>query len=326
LAWGDVNGDGWLDLVKGIFGRSIEMDPYADIYFSDRGVLPTTPGWESGLYTHNYVSVLRDCDGDSRLDLLQSNGSGLCAYFQRGGGLEKIPSWRYAGGFNVTCDGLAAADINGDGLPDVAAAGGTATASPEGSPNLVFFNKGNIGINVRGFAASASARGVALRWQVNEAVAGFNLLREAKAATSTSEPAQINAELITGRSPYRYLDEAVEAGKTYRYWLEVVPLAGAAERHGPVACTVGSKASFVLAQNRPNPASSSTKVAFAVPTACEAALTIYDVAGRKVAAHTVQARAGENEYELNLSSLAPGVYTYRLEAGGEAAVRKMVVK
>jgi hypothetical protein len=179
---------------------------------------------------------------------------------------------------------------------------------------------------VTGFAASASARGVALRWEVNEAVAGFNLLREAKAAEAASEPARVNAELITGRSPYRYLDEEVSVGTTYRYWLEVVPLAGAAERHGPVECTMGSKASFALAQNRPNPASSTTTVAFTVPAATEAALTVYDVAGRKVAVPFAGAvKAGENELSLDVSSLAPGVYTYRLEAGGEAAVRKMVV-
>ncbi|UCH78489.1 MAG: T9SS type A sorting domain-containing protein [Candidatus Coatesbacteria bacterium] len=183
-----------------------------------------------------------------------------------------------------------------------------------------------IGIDLISFRASpAGTKAVAVTWEVAERVAGFNLYRERASAAAASEPVKVNAKLITGRSPYRYRDAAVEAGNTYRYWLEVVPLAGAAERFGPVGCTVGGKTPFALAQNRPNPASTSTTVAFSVPGATEAELTVFDVAGRKVAAHTVQAKRGENEVALDVSTLAPGVYTYRLEAGGEAAARKMVV-
>ena len=113
---------------------------------------------------------------------------------------------------------------------------------------------------------------------------------------------------------------------TYQYWLEVVPLAGPAERYGPVECTVGVKASFALAQNAPNPARTTTTFAFSVPAACDATLTVYDIAGRKVAVPCAgRAKAGENELAVDVSALAPGVYTYRLEAGGAAAAKRMVV-
>ena len=103
-------------------------------------------------------------------------------------------------------------------------------------------------------------------------------------------------------------------------------LAGPAERHGPVECTTGVKAAFALAQNAPNPARAATTVAFSVPTACDASITVYDVAGRKVAtAFAGAAKAGENEVSLDVSALAPGVYAYRLEAAGATAARKMVV-
>ena len=94
-----------------------------------------------------------------------------------------------------------------------------------------------------------------------------------------------------------------------------------------LSCLAGGneKASFALAQNRPNPARNITTVAFSVPEATEAALTVFDVAGRKVAAHTAQAKAGENELSVDVSALAPGVYTYRLEAGGATAAKRMVI-
>jgi hypothetical protein len=326
LAWGDVNGDGEMDLAKGFV--SIQPPCDIEIFFSHNGVLPTSPSWTSEYFSHPFYSYLADCDGDKRMDLIYSMTAGLGCYFHRGGGLEKTPSWVYKNGPPYFTLDLRVGDVNGDGFLDVAA-GCTAQTYPmnaEGGPNKLFLNKGNIGITVKGFAASACERGVALRWEVDEEAAGFNLFRETKDAAMTSEPGKINAELITGRSPYRYLDSTVETGKAYRYWLEVAPLAGPAERHGPVECTAGRKASFALAQNAPNPARATTTFAFSVPTACDATLTVYDIAGRKVAVPFAGAAvAGENEVSVDVSALAPGVYTYRLEAGGEAAAKRMVV-
>jgi hypothetical protein len=325
LAWGDVNGDGWLDLLKGICGAADDLDFYADIYYSNRGVLPKTPSWESGYYTFCNHSCLADADADGLLDLVQAGGGEVIAYFHDGVQLERKPSWVIGldpyGSFDTRMG-----DVDADGYPDVAVACIGVSSSSAGGPNLLFLNQCDVGVRVKNFAASPCPRGVALRWEVNEAAAGFNLLRETKTAEAASEPVKINDALIAGRSPYRYLDTAVEAGRTYRYWLEVVPLAGPAELHGPVECAVGRKAAFGLAQNRPNPARAATTVAFSVPAPCEATLAVYDLAGRKVAVPFAgAAMAGENEIKVDASALAPGVYTYRLEAGGEAAAKRMVV-
>ncbi len=324
LAWGDVNGDGWLDFVVGAHAGA-PKDQYEDIYFSRAGVLPTKPDWESEYYDFYKQSFLVDCDADGYLDLVQAT-HGLEGYFHKGGVLEKYPSWKYSAGPPFHMFSLRLGDVNADGYADVVAGCTRSSGYPKGGPNKLFLNKGNIGVNVYHFTAEAYERGVALSWEVSEAVAGFNLYRAVKSARVAAEPGKINKDLITGRSPYRYVDDDVSKGVTYQYWLEVVPLSGPAERHGPAECTIGVKASFALAQNAPNPARAATTFAFSVPTACEATIAIYDVAGRKVmAAFAGGAKPGENELEVNVSSLAPGVYTYRLEAGGEAAAKRMVV-
>ncbi|MEE9457489.1 MAG: T9SS type A sorting domain-containing protein [bacterium] len=207
-----------------------------------------------------------------------------------------------------------------------------------GNPHISYFDFTNnnlkyawygdpeIGIDLISFAATAGGKNaVVVTWEVKERVAGFNLYRETASAEAASEPVKINDALITGRSPYRYRDEAVAAGARYRYWLEIVPLAGPSERHGPVECTTGVKASFALAQNAPNPARTAATIAFSVPGACDAKVTFYDLAGRSVASYFSRAAAGENELAVDVSSLPPGVYAYRLEAGGGAATKRMVV-
>jgi hypothetical protein len=209
----------------------------------------------------------------------------------------------------------------------------------KGKPHIVYYDgpenwdlkyayrKCGIGVSVGEFKAFPDGEAVALRWTVNEPVAGFNLYRDVKTSRVDAEPVKINPELITGKSPYLYLDRDVARGATYRYWLEVVELGGPAERHGPAECTLASyTCTLGLSQNVPNPARTTTKIWFVIPAVCDVTISIYDVTGRKV--KTVTARtvpAGENELEVDVATLAPGVYTYRLEAGGAAAARRMVI-
>ncbi|UCH77510.1 MAG: T9SS type A sorting domain-containing protein [Candidatus Coatesbacteria bacterium] len=183
-----------------------------------------------------------------------------------------------------------------------------------------------IGIPVASFDGHAVRGGVKLAWRTNAGakVAGFNLFREG--AADDSRRLRLNDELITGRSPYAYVDRDFVPEEKYRYWLETVGLGGKRETFGPVECRAGSRAhAFALAQNFPNPARGVTTVAFTLPAAAEAKVTLYDVAGRKVRTVDTAGREGENDLAVDVAGLAPGVYTYRLEAGGEAAARKMVV-
>jgi hypothetical protein len=192
----------------------------------------------------------------------------------------------------------------------------------------VLCKKGQVvDIPLTSFDAEPAPAAVKLTWTTGEGaeVAGFNLYREA--VVGEAARAKLNGHLITGRSPYRFVDDGVEPEARYRYWLEGVGLGGERETFGPVECAAGGRAyAFALAQSRPNPARGVARVAFSLPAAGAATLTVYDLAGRKVAAVAVpDCPAGENEVVVDLWALSPGVYAYRLEAGGATAVRKMVV-
>ena len=85
--------------------------------------------------------------------------------------------------------------------------------------------------------------------------------------------------------------------------------------------------SFSLAQNIPNPTSSSAIIRFALPQGTVVSLSVYDLHGRRVAnlLNAVFQGAGRHEVPVATSDWKPGVYLYRLDAGGQSATRKMVV-
>jgi hypothetical protein len=182
-------------------------------------------------------------------------------------------------------------------------------------------------IPVTSFSAESTRGGVEMVWECAETGIGFNLYRsEGATGARTRLREMLNAELITGESPYGYLDATVEEGTTYSYWLEAIDVSGSSETFGPVSCTAGTfvPTSYALYQSRPNPAWGAAVIAFDLPEDAEVTLTIYDLSGRKITTlfnETLPAGA----YERPVSGLAPGVYVYRLLAGEFSASKKMVV-
>ncbi len=177
------------------------------------------------------------------------------------------------------------------------------------------------------FTAHPAGAAVNVSWRGNwRDLAGFNLYRESDAtARDEASKIKVNGKLITGRSPYRFVDKDVSPGVGYRYWLEAVALNGERETFGPAEVRLPIKpAAFSLYQNSPNPTRGTTTFAFSLAAAGPAALAVYDLAGREVWRHEGNFSKGENELEAALE-LAPGVYVYHLQAGREAAAKKMVV-
>jgi len=199
-------------------------------------------------------------------------------------------------------------------------------------------------VKITNFSARRAEEGIRLSWNARHdgELLGFNLWRkeiaEPEAVSASSGPAataprtwvKINAELITGRGPYEYFD-GVGPG-SYSYRLEAVTAADPIFV-GPIR--VDNQAvpkSFVLNQNYPNPARTTTTIAFGLPvTTSNVALRVYDLAGREI--KTVDfgtAEAGVVKFEWNLTDNAgrtvpPGVYLYRLDTPEFAATKRCII-
>lgn len=87
-----------------------------------------------------------------------------------------------------------------------------------------------------------------------------------------------------------------------------------------------SSETFELYQNNPNPFDASTMIAFRMPKAGKASLSVYDVTGRVVYRLNQEFAKGYNEVQLQKTDLGSisGVLYYSLETDGYTATKKMI--
>jgi metal-sulfur cluster biosynthetic enzyme len=89
--------------------------------------------------------------------------------------------------------------------------------------------------------------------------------------------------------------------------------------------------SYILSQNYPNPFNSSTEVSFTLPVRGNVELSIYNLAGQKVAT-LVQGTRGAGAYTVHWDGrddsgkeLASGVFLYQMRAGNQVKTRKLLL-
>ncbi|RFM24831.1 MAG: T9SS C-terminal target domain-containing protein, partial [Candidatus Thermochlorobacter aerophilum] len=84
--------------------------------------------------------------------------------------------------------------------------------------------------------------------------------------------------------------------------------------------------SYQLFQNYPNPFNPTTIITYQVPRSSEVKLEVFDVLGRKVATLVDKKQeAGVYSVSFGATSLASGVYFYRLQAGEFTQTKKMLL-
>jgi hypothetical protein len=212
----------------------------------------------------------------------------------------------YVGGpFNfvngVQRDGIAAIDASGELTSWVANAGATVYALAS-SGNTIYAGGAflTIGGQSRSCLAALDARtGAVLDW-------------------NPSADGQVLGLALDGDHVY-----AVGAFGRVGNW----PQSAVAEITSVEAAVPRGPAPFTLSQSIPNPSAGQALIRYTLPAAARVTLAAYDVQGRRVATwldHEPQS-AGTHEVAVRASAWRPGMYLYRLEAGGRSATRKMIV-
>ncbi|MFN0158455.1 MAG: T9SS type A sorting domain-containing protein, partial [Bacteroidota bacterium] len=109
-----------------------------------------------------------------------------------------------------------------------------------------------------------------------------------------------------------------------KFYLDNVVLEKASLAKGIVPVEVPTD--FALHQNYPNPFNPTTAISYDLPVALQVSLRVYDLLGKEVATLVDEIQdAGYKSVEFDASTLASGVYFYRLQTGEFISVKKMIV-
>ncbi|HEU4619989.1 MAG TPA: FG-GAP-like repeat-containing protein [Gammaproteobacteria bacterium] len=130
LAFGDMNGDGFIDIVEGDAGVN-------GVYLNDGAGNFTTRTALTGTTANTRAIAVGDVDGDGDLDIVAGilNSAPLRLYLNSGDGVTYTVS--DIGNLKVPTDSIALADFNGDGHLDVV------TGNHNQFRNYLYLNSGN---------------------------------------------------------------------------------------------------------------------------------------------------------------------------------------
>ncbi|HRV94323.1 MAG TPA: FG-GAP-like repeat-containing protein, partial [Anaerolineae bacterium] len=162
LAFGDLDGDGDLDLVTGAGqGRwNTTPDHKISVYENIGGQLPVTATYTFAS-DNIYSLALGDMDGDGDLDLaVGANGSANKVYLNEAGGFLFDPVWTSGDADLKTV--VAWGDVNGDGWLDLAA--GSSPRFEGVTPSKVYLNQRGRLSEAASWASNQPARTTSVAW------------------------------------------------------------------------------------------------------------------------------------------------------------------
>ncbi len=182
-------------------------------------------------------------------------------------------------------------------------------------------------------AGQETTAGIDLTWD-DSVDSDFNYFTLYRSTTVGFDPT--GTEPIAKITDASYVDAGVAIGTKYYYRLSAHDFSGnesafSSEFSLMVTSVEGNfpgviPEAYSLAQNYPNPFNPTTNIQFGLKQPGHVTLTVYNALG-EVAMEVMDGRleAGFHQITLSASELTSGIYFYRLQINGFAAVRKMIV-
>jgi len=201
-----------------------------------------------------------------------------------------------------------------------------------GYPALLWQNTGGtpMPVELTSFTSAVSKSGITLRWSTATEVNNYGFNVERRAVNNASSWVKIGFVAGHGTSnstiSYSYSDAGLTSGR-YAYRLKQIDNSGAFKYSQSIEVEAVSftPAAIGLNQNFPNPFNPSTLITFSVANTEQAKVVVYNILGQPVVTLFDGIAVGQQAYRLKLdaSSLATGVYFYKLESPSRTEVRRM---
>lgn len=318
-AWGDVNNDGYLDLIVCNENAPIRL------YLNNQNETFTDIALYAGIAETgiNYSPMFIDYDLDGDLDVYITR-SGPNRLFKNNGDLTFT---EVAGRMGVANKGInkgsCILDINNDCLPDIFVSSGATSSS-----NLLYqhteTNKRWLKVTLRGNPSNRSGIGTRIT-----CYAGNNLqIREV--ASGTGYLSHSSHSQFFGYEDYQFIDSMTvrfpSGNKFSLYNLSTNSHYTINEAELSVKQLSSIPEYFSLLQNYPNPFNSKTLIEFTLPVLQKVVLSVYNLLGQEVAVLVNRdLKAGTYQVNFDASNFSSGIYFYRLKTENYSYVRKMLL-
>jgi hypothetical protein len=172
---------------------------------------------------------------------------------------------------------------------------------------------------------------VIVKWSVSEPADAGQFVANRKNESGEQVWTTLDVEIEGHDAVYSFTDATGRPGESYRYRVDVTDETGGRTLFKTGAVST-PHAAVTLFQNVPNPFNPRTMIRYYLPRESIVTLTVYDAAGRRVAAlvngdvkpagyHVAEWDGGT----IAGGTLASGVYFYQLRVGKHTTTRKMVL-
>ncbi len=194
---------------------------------------------------------------------------------------------------------------------------------------------GSLPVQMTSFTASVRGMSAELHWSTATEINNYGFEIEKRTVKSEQQPVNgwqkvgFIAGNGTSNAPHEYIysDSRLEAGR-YVYRLKQIDNDAKYEYSRSIEVEVGVILQvFTVEQNYPNPFNPTTTFEFSLAKRSNVSLKIFDILGREVTTLIdSELEAGIlHQVKFDASKLSSGMYFYRLEAGKDLLVKKLVL-
>ncbi len=174
-------------------------------------------------------------------------------------------------------------------------------------------------VELASFISSITRNNVTLNWSTTKETInrGFDIERKVFNGSDWIRAGNVAGNGTTNDTKHYTFTDRVSAGK-YSYRLKQTDFNGNTQYFNlSNEVEVGVPAAYYVSQNYPNPFNPSTKIDYDLPYAGKVSILLYDMSGREVGNLINEVKdAGYYTVKFNGSSLASGMYFYRITAQG----------
>ncbi len=225
-----------------------------------------------------------------------------------------------------------------DAWPSLNNSFGTLNAATPGaaggalSAHMVFsICNSEVPVELTSFTAGSNGDVVTLNWSTATETnnRGFEIQKNQKSKLKNQKWEKIGFVAGNGTTSkpeiYSFVDKDVTSG-TYSYRLKQIDFDGACRYSNTVEVNINIPSQFSLSQNYPNPFNPTTTINYSIQKDGNVSLKVYNTLGQQVAELiNGNMKAGQHQVTFDASKFVSGIYYYRLEAGNNVSVKKMIL-